>query len=238
MDLEAQDGLHGIDFDRPIPIFPLPNAVLLPRVLLPLHIFEPRYRIMTEDALASTRLIAVALLKPCSESLYYTPQADIHSIVCVGKICKEERLGDGRYNFLLQGLVRARVVDEKRNLAYRQAMLEPILPRCSSREAELSQRKAIHQLIRGPSLSHYAARGNWLNLFECSTITFSDMLDLLASSVLDCVDARQQFLSEPCVVERSRLLRHMLIVLGNNVPPPSASPRLLVRDWPPRVYEN
>ena len=69
MDLEDQAGLHGIDFDRPIPIFPLPNAVLLPQVLLPLHIFEPRYRIMTEDALGATRLVAVALLKPCAEAL-------------------------------------------------------------------------------------------------------------------------------------------------------------------------
>ena len=220
MDLEDQAGLHGIDFDRPIPIFPLPNAVLLPQVLLPLHIFEPRYRIMTEDALGATRLVAVALLKPCSEALYYTTQAD------------------SRYNFLLQGLVRARVIDEKRTLAYRQGMLEPILPLSTSRETELMQRSEIHKLIRGPSLSNYAARGNWLSLFECSTITFSDMLDLLASSVLDCVDARQQFLSEPCVVERSRLLRQMLSELGKSMEPPAAAPRLLVRDWPPRMYEN
>jgi Lon protease-like protein len=229
---------QDIDFERHVPIFPLPNAVLLPHVLLPLHIFEPRYRIMTDDALSSNRLIAIALLKPCSEASYYTQQADIHSIVCIGRICREERLDDGRFNFLLQGMVRAKVIDENRNLVYRQARLEPIPPRSGSAEAEMAQRRAIQKMIISAPLSQFAARGNWLSLFECPTIAFSDMLDMLASSILDCVDSRQKFLAQPCVIERSRMLMEVLGALSESVSQVSPLSDRLSRDWPPRVHEN
>ena len=56
------------DFSGLAPIFPLPNVVLFPNALLPLHIFEPRYRQMTADALEGERLIAMALLRPGWES--------------------------------------------------------------------------------------------------------------------------------------------------------------------------
>src|SRR6476660_8219610 len=95
----------------PVPLFPLPNVVLFPRAVLPLHIFEERYKAMTADALQGDRVVAMALLKPDWEKNYYgTPP--IHPIVCVGTILSHERLADGKYNFLLQGTVRARVVQE------------------------------------------------------------------------------------------------------------------------------
>src|SRR5690242_6561563 len=94
-----------------VPLFPLPNVVLLPRAILPLHIFEDRYKQMTADALAGNRQIAMALLKPGWERDYYqAPQ--IEPEVCVGTILSHEKLPDGKYNFLLQGQVRARIVKE------------------------------------------------------------------------------------------------------------------------------
>src|SRR5947208_14651110 len=83
-----------------VPLFPLPNVVLLPRAILPLHIFEERYKAMTADALAGDRQVAMALLKPGWERNYYQKPA-IEPIVCVGKILTHERLADGKYNFLL-----------------------------------------------------------------------------------------------------------------------------------------
>ena len=53
-----------------LPIFPLPNCVLLPGGLLPLHVFEPRYRELTRDCLAGDQLMAVARLRPGYESTY------------------------------------------------------------------------------------------------------------------------------------------------------------------------
>src|SRR3954466_5571076 len=94
-----------------VPLFPLPSVVLFPRAVLPLHIFEDRYRAMTADALEGDRLIAMALLRPGWEKSYYGRPA-IEPVVCVGRIVSHEKLADGKYNFLLQGLVRAVVVRE------------------------------------------------------------------------------------------------------------------------------
>src|SRR3954464_4040637 len=85
-----------------VPLFPLPNVVLFPRAILPLHIFEERYKLMTADALAGDRQIAMALLQSGWEKNYYGRPA-IEPIVCVGTILNHERLADGKYNFLLQG---------------------------------------------------------------------------------------------------------------------------------------
>src|SRR5688500_4055539 len=94
-----------------VPLFPLPGVVLFPRAVLPLHIFEDRYRAMTADALASDKIVAMALLKPGWEKSYYGRPA-IEPVVCVGRILSHEKLSDGKYNFLLQGVQRARVIRE------------------------------------------------------------------------------------------------------------------------------
>src|SRR5437762_11771699 len=85
-----------------VALFPLPGVVLFPRAVLPLHIFEDRYRAMMADALAGGRLIAVALLKPGWEKTYYG-RPEIEPVVCVGQILSHEKLADGKYNLLLQG---------------------------------------------------------------------------------------------------------------------------------------
>src|SRR5262249_61215492 len=92
----------------PARLFPLPTLVLFPHVLQPLHIFEPRYRQMTADALAGDRLIAMALLRPGWEK-DYEGRPPIYSVICVGRIVAEKRLPDGRFNILLRGVSRARV---------------------------------------------------------------------------------------------------------------------------------
>lgn len=98
-------------FSGHVRLFPLPNLVMFPHVLQPLHVFEPRYREMVEDALNGDRLIAMALLKPGWEMDYESRPA-IYSAVCLGRVATYHRLADGRFNLLLEGLCRARVVDE------------------------------------------------------------------------------------------------------------------------------
>src|SRR5438270_7411228 len=92
-----------------VPLFPLPNVVLFPRAVLPLHIFEERYKAMTAHALEGDRQFAMALLRPGWEKNYYSKPV-IDPVVCVGRILTHERLEDGKYNFMLQGTTRARVV--------------------------------------------------------------------------------------------------------------------------------
>src|SRR5690242_1595700 len=108
-----------------LPIFPLPNVVLFPNIFLPLHIFEPRYRDMTADALATDRLIGMVLLRPGWES-DYEGRPPIYPIGCTGVITHADRLADGRYNIVLRGVERFRVVEEDHGRSYRRAVLEPM----------------------------------------------------------------------------------------------------------------
>lgn len=117
----ALDDLTG--FSGQVPVFPLPNVVMMPHTFLPLHIFEPRYREMTADALAGERLIAMALLQPGYEKVY-EGNPPIHDVVCVGRIVQEAKLSDGRYNMLLFGVSRARIVEVVNPLPYRTAEVE------------------------------------------------------------------------------------------------------------------
>jgi len=108
-----------------IPLFPLPGVVLLPETLLPLHIFEARYRAMVADALAGDRTIGMAMLKPGWESAPDAPA--IHSIGGAGEIVECEELPDGRYNILLEGRFRYRIVrEETAATPYRTASVEEI----------------------------------------------------------------------------------------------------------------
>lgn len=87
-------------------IFPLAGAVLYPGLQLPLHIFEPRYRAMVSDSLARDRRIA--MIQPQSAA----DGAPLFKVGCVGKIADVEALEDGRYNLILEGIARFRVIRE------------------------------------------------------------------------------------------------------------------------------
>jgi Lon protease-like protein len=89
-----------------IPVFPLAGALLFPRAQLPLHIFEPRYRAMVRDALAGDKLIG--MIQPRDEA---SPPA-LFEIGCLGRIVGSELLDDGRYNIVLEGLSRFRILRE------------------------------------------------------------------------------------------------------------------------------
>jgi Lon protease-like protein len=88
-----------------VPIFPLPDAVLFPHTLLPLHIFEPRYREMVRDCLAGDRRLAMGLLRPGWEKDYYG-RPPLFSVAGAGEIIHHEALDDGRFNILVRGTMR------------------------------------------------------------------------------------------------------------------------------------
>ena len=106
-----------------LPIFPLPGVVLFPNVFLPLHIFELRYREMVADALRGDRLIGMALLRPGWEQSY-EGRPPVFSIGCSGVITHVEELEGGRYNIVLRGIERFRILNEDHSRPYRQATIE------------------------------------------------------------------------------------------------------------------
>ena len=108
-----------------IPLFPLPNVVLFPGVFLPLHIFEERYRALTRDALAGDRIIGMTLLRPGFEGDYNGRPA-IYPVGCAGVISHSDRLPDGRFNIVLHGLSKFRILEEMNEGEYRRARVEPL----------------------------------------------------------------------------------------------------------------
>lgn len=101
-----------------MPVFPLPNTVFFPDTILPLHVFEERYRAMVRDAVDGDRRIAVSLLRPGWESDYYGCPP-VHDIATVGRIEGLVRLEDGRFNLRLVGIERIRLHDSLRDAPYR-----------------------------------------------------------------------------------------------------------------------
>lgn len=87
-------------------IFPLTGVILLPGLQLPLHLFEPRYRALASDALARDRRIAMVQPQQPAEG------APLFQIGCVGRIGEFEALDDGRFNLVLEGEQRFRILRE------------------------------------------------------------------------------------------------------------------------------
>jgi Lon protease-like protein len=112
-----------IELPRTVPLFPLPNVVLFPQMPLPLHIFEPRYRKMVEDARRGHEIIGMVLLQPGWEPRYYG-RPPVFPIGCAGRMEQCEALPDGRYNILLRGLTRFEIVNESADEPYRVARVQ------------------------------------------------------------------------------------------------------------------
>jgi Lon protease-like protein len=108
------------DLPEIIPIFPLPGALLLPRARLPLHLFEPRYLTMLDDALKTPERV-IGMVQPNR-----VPGRDggtgLHTIGCVGRVTQFSETEDGRYMITLTGMSRFRVVEEVEGFSpYRRA---------------------------------------------------------------------------------------------------------------------
>ncbi|MBI4487246.1 MAG: LON peptidase substrate-binding domain-containing protein [Acidobacteria bacterium] len=131
-----------------IPIFPLEAATLFPNGTYPLHIFEPRYRAMVADALKGTRIIGMVTLQPGHEA-EYEGRPPIFPIGCAGLITEYEELPDGRYNIVLGGLVKFRVLGEDNSRPYRLARIEKIAEPLDDRKTAAlgERRKRLESLL-------------------------------------------------------------------------------------------
>jgi Lon protease-like protein len=153
-----------------LPLFPLPNVVLFPNVFLPLHIFEPRYREMVADTLRGDRLIGMVLLKPGWEH-DYEGRPPVYPIGCSGLMTHVEQLSEGRYNIVLRGVERFRILQEDHSRSYRCALAETIAeeqPKADDRAVIRHQRAKLEAML-APTFE----RGFGLNQPVASTSTTS-----------------------------------------------------------------
>lgn len=186
-----------------IPLFPLPDVVLFPRKLLPLHIFEERYVRMTVDALADSRRIAMAVLQPGYEPSYFTSHAPIFPVVGVGEIVHCEQRPDCRFDLMLCGLSRARITEEVCGRPYRRARLQVLEPIHSGGPCEFVAWR--DRLLKGveaiAGLS--AACRQQLAALARSDLPLGDVADLVASCAPMSSCEKYELLAEPDVLARA-----------------------------------
>lgn len=191
-------------------LFPLPNLVFYPHVMQPLHIFEPRYRQMTADALAGDRLIALVLPKPGWEENYAGSPA-LYSVACLGQVVADQKLEDGRYNLLLRGLSRIRLVEEiVHSKQYRKARVELLVevPLADAREERKLRKRLVELAPR--SLNHPGPVQTEFRKLLQSDFPLGALADIVAFALaLDC-QFKQSLLEELEVEERvRRLIAHL-----------------------------
>ncbi len=199
------------DFKGRAAIFPLPNVTLFPNVMLPLHIFEPRYRCMAEDTLKGDGYLAMGLLKGGWEASYETKDCEIHETVCLGKVIANDQLEDGRHYLMLQGLRRARLVTElETDLPYRLGMLEvveDVYPQTPMIDRERRQEELVEWFGKVyPKLGFQAEVVHALG----SGMQLGELCDVLAHSLKLPPEDAQRLLAQADVDQRSDLVLEML----------------------------
>ena len=146
-------------FPERLALFPLPNVVLFPDARLPLHLFEPRYRQLAADALAGDRVIGMVLLRPDADAS--ETRAPIFEIGCAGRISESKKLPDGRYNLVLDGARRFRILAEQPSIApYRVAHTELLPdPGFAALGAEAQRSLLGHRPVLETQILELALRG-------------------------------------------------------------------------------
>jgi Lon protease-like protein len=210
-------------------LFPLPNLVLFPYVIQPLHVFEPRYRQLTEDALAGDRLLAMALLRPGWEEEYHGKPA-IYPVACLACVRTEERLPDGRFNLFIQGVCRARLGQEMNSdRLYRtaRARLLKDVP-VATAEAEEQLRSEMAQRLVPWSTAPADALGQLRQVMH-GNLPLGALADLYSFALPLEVEAKQALLQEPDVERR---VHRLLTYLETLRPAPAVS------KFPPEFSAN
>lgn len=219
----SEDQTVSVNFSKPYPLFPLEHVALMPQQVLPLHIFEPRYRQMVERALDGSGQIAMAVFKGTRWKQEYHGKPPIMPAVCIGQIVQHERLPDGRYNVLLQGICRARVSREvgaiddtgDEQTLYREAVLEPVgvLSDEEQGEAEegLTPLRAHVQasLAEGP-LKHLRSSDRMLEFTRNAEVPTTALLEVLAVAVVDDPRVRYRLLAEGDPQKRGHIIESEL----------------------------
>jgi Lon protease-like protein len=189
-----------------LPIFPLPNVVFFPYTYLPLHIFEPRYREMVQDAACRGECIGMALLKEGWEERYYE-SPPIFELGCVGRLVTVNSLSNGRYHIVLKGLRRCIYMEQVVETSYRQAKVN-LLSSQERDELGTTLRNALME-----SSERYLQSKNAHDL--CQVIASGKLNDqTLVNSLsagLDFTSVEKQFLLESeNLLQQARRLRDLI----------------------------
>jgi Lon protease-like protein len=192
----------------------------MPGAILPLQIFEPRYRAMVTDAVAGNNLIAMALLRPGFEAHYYTNLAKIHQVVCIGRIREHVKIPDGRHFINLLGLCPAHVKYENSDGEYRTAYLEAVVRSCGGidTDGEFAAREVIRQIIASSVFEDVDGVQKCRQIVD-NGASLDQVVDCLAGKLLPCdaLEVKQGLLEELDTLRRAETLAKELRTLQRSL---------------------
>jgi len=183
-----------VPLPRLIPLFPLPNVVLFPQVLLPLHIFEPRYREMVKDVAAGDELIGMILLRGPEDRA--GTGRDVFSVGCAGRMIRKVDLPDGRSNILLQGLREFVPREQYFDRPYRMAAVEWLPAPERGFRLEAAAKTTLLDRIR----AFLGEKHEEMKILNDPTVSDEMLIDLFAFA-LDLPVAEKQSLLEVATLE-------------------------------------
>lgn len=177
-----------------LPLFPLPTGVLLPYELLPLHVFEPRYREMVADVLARGRPLAIAQLAPGWEADYEGRPA-IEPVFGVGLVTRSENLSDGRYNILVKGVLRVRLVRElPARRSYREVQVVELRDIQSDAQQLDERAESLRRMLFALCSTRPGPASNALAQLAAHAGAPGALADIVAAALFTDLDLRRQSL--------------------------------------------
>jgi uncharacterized protein len=187
-----------------VPLFPLAGAILFPRAQLPLHIFEPRYREMVREAIDGPGRIA--MIQP--HRIDDDNHAPLYGVGCVGELVSLEELEDGRFNIVLLGSNRFRLVrEEASDASYRSAEVD--IEAFDDEEPEplpLAQRAEVEREARRLG----DAMGLAVDWNAVSRLDDEMLVNAIAQVAPFDVGAKQALLEQPALIDRADLLVQLM----------------------------
>ncbi len=193
-----------------LPVFPLPRTALMPGEMLPLHVFEPRYRALVRHCLEGDGVFGIATLRPGYEAAYHGAPP-IWPEVGVGRVARHQAFPDGRYNLVLASIGRMLVERELAgDLPYRRVAGRPVRDDLAGARAPLDRLRVL--VMQLGTVSPEAAR----EARRLVALDGVEMVDALARRLIAEPDARRAYLATARVADRvaeveRRLARFMRV---------------------------
>jgi len=194
--------LHATDLPQVIPVFPVDGALLLPRGMLPMNIFEPRYLNMIDDAMAGDRIIGMIQTRPGGERTRPALQA----VGCAGRITSYAETADGRYLITLTGVCRFRIADElSAPSPYRQ-----VRAAYGEFDVDLDTTAELEESARGGLLDGLKAyldgRGLELDWNQAKDAPLEALINSLSMALPFEISEKQALLEAPTLADRCTAL--------------------------------
>ena len=207
---------------RRLPLFPLENVVLFPHSMIPLHIFEPRYRKMIKDVMATNKLLAISLqLEREDPAREEAPR--VADVAAVGEVVMAQELSDGRFNLIVHGRARINIdselpSDEPYRLVAAHEIPDDPPEDHTTDEADLTLRALVSGLAES-----IPEGGELLKQVAAAQETQAELSNVLAASLVSDTKARQRLLETTNIAERMEFLTGEIVALTGRLSKPGAA---------------